>query len=182
MTPSIDPARLRVVFDRVEQMIERRWEIPVRISDVPNPFTGDLDGEVILVDHDLDIEDAVFILIHLFGHTVQWNVSERARQIGFAKPGETVWTEEALQEVADYEAEACRYSLQLLHEAGIRDLDQWVSDFAACDTAYLMHFYRTGEKLAFRSFWRADAALLEPLAIPSFQPTRWLSRYDGTVV
>jgi hypothetical protein len=182
MSSPIDPARLRVVFDRVEEMIERRWDIPVRISDVPNPFTGDLDGAVIQVDHDLEVEDALFILIHLFGHTVQWNVSERARQIGFAKPGETEWTPEALREVADYEAEACRYSLRLLHDAGVRDLDQWVSDFAACDTAFLMHFYKTGEKLPFRSFWRDGAAMLEPLAIPEFHPTRWLSRYDGTVI
>jgi hypothetical protein len=178
----IDPARLRAVFDRVEPMIEQRWGIPVRISDVPNPFTGDLDGEVILVDHDLDIEDAVFILIHLFGHTVQWNVSERAREIGLAKPGSVVWTDEALREVAAYEAEACRYSLQLLHDAGVRDLDQWVSEFAACDTAYLMHFYSTGEKRAFRTFWKTEVPLLTPLAIPDFQPTRWIGRYDGTVI
>jgi type 1 glutamine amidotransferase len=69
-----------------------------------------------------------------------------------------------------------------LHEADVRDLDQWVSDFAACDTAYLMHFYKTGEKRPFRSFWRENAPLLEPLAIPTFRPTRWISRYDGTVV
>jgi hypothetical protein len=173
-------ARLRAVFDRVEPLIEKRWGIPVRITDVPNPFTGDLDGEAILVDHDLDIEDAVFILIHLFGHTVQWNVSERAREIGFAR--RDTWTEEQLREVADYEHQACCYSLQLLHEAGVRDLDQWVSDFAACDTAYLMHFYKTGEKRPFRSFWRENAPLLEPLPIPPFRPTRWISRYDGTVV
>lgn len=179
---TIDPDRLRAVFDRVEPMVQQRWGIPVRISDVPNPFTGDLDGEVILVDHDLDIEDAVFILIHLFGHTVQWNVSEHARRIGLAKPGDVVWTEDALREVAAYEAEACRYSLQLLHDAGVRDLDQWVSDFAACDAAYLMHFYRTGEKRPFRSFWKADAPLLTPLAIPDFHPTRWIGRYDGTVI
>ena len=178
----VDSARLRAVFDRVEALIEERWHIPVRISDVPNPFTGDLDGAEILVDHDIDIEDAVFILIHLFGHTVQWNVSARAREIGFAKPSDVEWTEEALAELAEYEREACRYSLQLLHEAGVRDLDQWVSDFAACDTAYLMHYYRTGEKRPFRSFWQAGAPLLEPLAIPPFTPARWLSRYDGTVI
>ena len=177
-----DPTRLRAVFDRVEKLIEQRWQIPVRISDVPNPFTGDLDGEVILVDHDLDIEDALFILVHLFGHTVQWNVSERARQIGFARPGDVVWTEAALREVAAYEAEACGYSLQLLHEAGVDDLDQWVSDFAACDTAYLMHFYRTGEKLPFRSFWKDGTPKLPPRPIPDFHPTRWLSRYEGTVI
>lgn len=175
-----DSERLREVFDAIERRIEDRWSIPVTISDVPNPFTGDLDGEQILVDYDLDIEDAVFILVHLFGHTVQWNLSERAREIGLARPGQ--WTEAQLAEVAAYEREACRYSLQLLHEAGIRDLDQWISDFAACDSAYLMHFYRTGEKRPFRSFWCEGAPLVTPLPIPAFQPTRWISRYDGTVI
>ena len=176
----IDAERLRAVFNTVERMIEHRWGIPVSISDVANPFTGDLDGERILVDYDLEIEDAVFILIHLFGHTVQWNVSARAREIAFARPG--AWTEEALAQVAAYELEACGYSLQLLHEAGFHDLDQWISDFAACDAAYLMHFYRTGEKRPFRSFWRDGAPLVTPLAIPAFHPTRWLSRNDGTVI
>lgn len=175
-----DGARLREVFDRVEHLIERRWQIPVRISDVPHPFTGDLDGAEIMVDHANDLEDAVFILIHLFGHTVQWNVSASAREIAFAQ--RSAWTEEQLREVTAYEREACGYSLQLLHEAGIRDLDQWVSDFAACDIAYLMHFYKTGEKRPFRSFWRGQAPLLRPLPIPAFVPARWISRYDGTVV
>jgi hypothetical protein len=175
-----DADRLRAVFDRVEALIERRWNIPVTITDVPHPFTGDLDGHGIHVDHDLEIEDAVFILIHLFGHTVQWNVSERAREIGMARPAQ--WTEDQLRELGEYEEQACRYSLQLLHDAGVHDLDQWLSDFAACDHAYLMHLYRTGEKLPFRSFWRPGARLVRPLAIPDFHPTRWISRYDGTVV
>ena len=41
MTP--DPDRLRAVFNQLEREIEDRWGIPVRIQDVPNPFTGDLD-------------------------------------------------------------------------------------------------------------------------------------------
>jgi hypothetical protein len=175
-----DPELLRRVFDRAERMIEDRWQVPVRIQDVPNPFTGDLDGEQIMVDYDLEVEDAVFILVHLFGHTVQWNVSEHARRVAFMKPG--TWTEDQLREVAAYEQEACRYSIQLLHDAGFHDLDQWVSDFAACDTTYLMHFYKTGEKLPFRSFWKDEAQLLTALPIPDFQPTRWIGRYEGTVV
>ena len=141
-----DPERLRHVFDRVERHVEERWNIPVHIADVPNPFTGDLDGEQIIVDYDLEVEDAVFILIHLFGHTVQWNVSRRSREIGLSPPGSQVYTEELLAEIAAYEGEACAYSLQLLHDCGVHDLDAWVSDFAACDSAYLMHLYRTGEK------------------------------------
>ena len=180
MTP-LDDDRLRDVFDIVEKMIEDRWQVPVRINDVPNPFTGDLDGAEIMVDYDLTIEDALFILVHLFGHTVQWNVSADARDIAFAQPGGH-WTEAQLARIAAYEEEACGYSLQLLHEAGVRDLDQWISNFAACDSRYLMHFYKTGEKLPFRTFWRDDAPLVPPRPIPEFQPTRWLVRSQGVVV
>jgi hypothetical protein len=98
------PDYLRTVFNRLERFIEDRWQVPVHIQDVPNPFTGDLDGEQILVDYAVDIEDAVFILVHLFGHTVQWNISERAREIAFMRPGQ--WSEEALAELAAYEREA----------------------------------------------------------------------------
>jgi hypothetical protein len=174
------PDYLRTVFNRLERFIEDRWQVPVVIRDVPNPFTGDLDGEQIMVDYDLEIEDALFILIHLFGHTVQWNASAQRREVAFLAP--TTWTDDQLHAAMEYEAESCRYSLQLLHEAGIRDLDQWISDFAACDSRYLLHYYRTGEKRPFRSFWHDGAAILPPLAIPDFRPTRWVSRAQGTVV
>ena len=176
-TPS--DARLREVFDKIERHVEDRWGIPVLISDVPDPFTGDLDGAEIKVDHAITIDDAVFILVHLFGHTVQWNVSEAARAIAVEE--HAVWTEDALERAASYEREAAGYSLQLLHECGVHDLDQWVSDFAACDAAYLMHFYRTGEKRTMRSFWRDGQPLIPARPIPEFHPKKWLSRW-GTVV
>ena len=171
--------RLREVFAIVERRIEDRWGVPVVITDVPHPFTGDLDGAEIKVDFQLSIEDAVFILVHLFGHTVQWNISPEARAIG--SETHTSWTPEALARAAAYEREAAGYSLQLLHECDIHDLDQWISDFAACDTAYLMHLYRTGEKLPFRTFWRDTQPLVSPTPIPPFQPQRWMTRW-GTVV
>jgi hypothetical protein len=176
--PSDD--RLREVFDIVERYVEDRWQVPVHIQDVPNPFTGDLDGEQIMIDYDLELEDAVFILVHLFGHTVQWNISAHDREIAFAKPPE--WTPDLLAEATTYEATAAGYSLQLLHDCGIHDLDQWLSDFAACDNAYLMHLYETGEKRQFRSFWKDGSPLVAARRIPEFQPTRWISRYEGTVV
>ena len=175
-----DDARFREVFRRLELHLERRYEVAVVITDVTDPFTGDLDGESIAIDYDQSGEDSLFIMIHLFGHTVQWNTDERARRIGMTQP---VLTDRAsLDELRDYELRACRYSLQLLHEIGIHDCDQWLADFAACDWEYLLHFYRTGEKGAFRSFWRVGMPLLEPLDIPRFLPTRWRSRNDGIVV
>lgn len=172
--------RFRTAFNALEAYIERRYAIPVVIRDVTDPFTGDLDGQRIEVDYDQTWEDALFVIAHLFGHTVQWNVDARARSIGTVPV--TAATEEFLAELRDYELQACRYSLQLFHEAGIRDLDQWMADFAACDSAYLMHFYRSGEKKPFRSFWQRGMGAIEPLAIPSFTPERWISRNDGVVI
>ena len=179
MTTSPNERRYREAFNRVERYIEERYQLPVVITDVPDPFTGDLDGTSILVDYDLGAEDALFILVHLFGHTVQWNVSPRDRELGLLEVRDP--SEELLTSLAVYEVDAARYSLQLFHEAGVRDLDQWLADFAACDIAYLMHFYRTGEKRPFRSFWLDGATPLVPLAIPSFVPTKWVAR-SGTVI
>lgn len=178
MAPSHD--RLREVYNTVETHIERVYCIPVVMTDVPSPFTGDLDGATIFVDFDQDIENALFIVAHLFGHTVQWCTSPEFRAIGQAAQVDP--SPENLARIRDYEVLACRYSLQLFHNAGIRDLDQWMSDFAACDYAYLEHFYRTGAKQDFRSFWRDGQPCLQPLPIPPFVPQRWKSRWEGIVV
>jgi hypothetical protein len=171
--------RFREVFNLVEAHIERRYGLPVVITDVPDPFTGDLDGATILVDYNLDAEDALFILVHLFGHTVQWNVSDTERTLGLLEVKDP--SEELLADLARYEQTAARYSLQLFHEAGVYDLDQWLADFAACDVSYLIHFYRTREKRPFREFWKDATPLLAPLPIPSFRPTKWVTR-SGTVI
>jgi hypothetical protein len=172
--------RLREVFNRLERYIEDRYGVPIRISDVPDPYTGDLDGAEIQVDYNEDIESALFIIVHLFGHTVQWNTSEAAREIGYRTYFNP--SEELIRRLHEYEHEACQYSLQLFHEAGVLDLDGWLSDYAACDFAYLIDLYRTGKKKPFKSFWKDGAPLLAPKPIPRFEPTRWVSRNTGIVV
>lgn len=179
--PYPDSARCQTVFNQVEKLIESRYGIPVRVGDVYDPFTGDLDGEQIQIDHDIDAEEALFILVHLFGHTVQWNLSERGRTLGIQQP-DTKISEERLDELYEYEREAAELSLMLFHEAGIFDLNAWVADFFHCDWAYLAHFYRTGEKLPFRSFWKRGTETLEPKPIPEFTPSRWRTRADGIVL
>lgn len=171
---------LRAAFNVLEQHVETKYGIPIRIRDVPNPFTGDLDGAEIHVDYDEDIESALFIIAHLFGHTVQWNTDEKAREIGYRLYPNP--SEELMQRLRDYEYEACRYSMQLFHEAGVSDLDQWLSDYSACDFAYLEHFYRTGQKPPFKTFWKSGAPKLAPKPIPAFTPTKWVSRWEGIVV
>lgn len=170
-----------VAFNAIEAHIEQRYGIPVVITDVIDPFTGDLNGAAIQVDYDISAEDALFIIAHLFGHTVQWNLSESGRTIGNQQPDPNL-SRERMRELFLYELDAARYSLSLFHDAGIHDFDQWLSDYFHCDWAYLSNFYKTGEKAVFRSLWHDNTRLITPLAIPEFTPSEWKTRWAGIVV
>jgi hypothetical protein len=167
----------KAAFDAVELHLERRYGLPVKIGDVLDPNTGDFDGAQIVLDHDNDIEVAVFVLAHLFGHTVQWSTDERARELGTTYASSAP-PPELFEAVRTYERDASRLALQCFHEAGVRTLDGWMSDWAAADWGYLEHFYRTGERADFRRFFKAGTPVIEPMPIPAFTPKRWVSRYS----
>ena len=82
----------------------------------------------------------------------------------------------------DYEREAASYALAMLHQVGITSADQWLSDYTACDMAYLEHYYRTGLTMSFRTFWRDNTSLIQPRAVPPFTPARRVFRRDGIVI
>jgi len=157
-----------------------RYGVSVEVAKIEPPLKGDLDGSRILVaDHNTD-EERLFLVAHLFGHTVQWNVSMELRRLGMTMPVKP--TPEELDALEAYEREACRYSQQALHEAEVSGLDQWLADYSACDLAFLRHLYTTGERRAFRGFWKRGQPLIEPLAIPPFTPTRWRRREQAIVL
>jgi hypothetical protein len=164
----------------VEQHIERRYGLRVVTRDIPDPLTGDLDGIEIQIDYAVTPEQRLFLLAHLFGHTVQWNVDPGAFELG--KQYRPPVDEKFFPEIMAYELEAARYGLFLLHEVDIRDLDAWFSAYTASDQAYLLHFYRTGEKGEFRDFWPANAPLLAPKPVPQFTPAKRAFRMDGIVI
>jgi len=125
-------------------------------------------------------EQRLFLLAHLFGHTVQWNVNPSAFEIG--KPQSPPVDEALLPAIMQYEREAASYALGMLHEIGITDADQWLSDYTACDVAYLAHYYLTGEKRDPMSFWRDNTPPIEPRAVPEFTPTKRVFRRGGIVI
>ena len=88
-------------------------------------------------------------------------------------------TPEQLAKIRVYERDATRYAVTLLRETGVTDLDGWLSDLWLADWRYLEHYYRTGEKLDFRSLVRGGGSeRLTPLPIPHFRPHRWVSRWS----
>jgi hypothetical protein len=168
---------LKRAYDAVERHIEDRYGMPVLIGDVLEPNTGDFNGVEIKLDHAIGLDMALFVLAHLFGHTVQWATSAELRELGL-KYASSSPPPELMDEVRRYETDATRYAIQLFADAGVRGFDAWLTDWAAADWAYLEHFYRTGEKRDFREFLRPGTPRLTPLSIPRFAPERWVSRYS----
>jgi hypothetical protein len=165
---------------RVQQRIEHFYGIKVVTRDIPDPLTGDLDGKEIHIDQALNQEQRLFLLAHLFGHTVQWNVDPAAFELGrqYQPPVE----EAVLPMIIEYEREAARYGLKLCQESGASGIDEWFSTYTACDQKYLLHFYRTGKKCEFSGFWSDDVPIVQPKSIPPFTPTRRALRMNGIVI
>jgi hypothetical protein len=165
---------------RVQAHIEQAYNIRIVTRDIPDPLTGDLDGSEIHIDHAVTAEQRLFLLGHLFGHTVQWNTDPAAYELG--RPRIAPVDQALILVLMNYEEIAGRYALSLFHEASITSLDQWLADHTACDRAYLAHYYRTGQRLPFRSFWHDGTEPIEPLVIPSFPLLRHSFRADGVVI
>jgi hypothetical protein len=172
--PKLDLA-LKDDFRKARRAIEEDFGVRVYIGDVPDPNTGSFDGSEIGVDFANDLEMSLFVLVHLFGHTVQWNTVAAYRTIDTrAKPGAPP---EVIEEARTYERNASRLGMALLHHAGIRDRDRWISDWWASDWKYLSAFYATGQLPRWHECRSSGHELLEPLAIPKFQPQRFYARY-----
>jgi hypothetical protein len=174
------PQRFEEALALLRSRVEDHYGIGVRSIDVAAPVSGDLDGQEIRLDPEFGTELMVFNLVHLFGHTVQWNLLGRVPDIGTKPPGQ--YSAADLEEVTSYERDASRYGQELLHETGIRDLDPWLADLAASDITYLEHYYATGIKGTLADFRKTGQPLLDPLPIPGFKPRRLSFRTDGVVI
>ncbi len=167
-------------YNRVEKHIEDRYQMPVSISDVTDPNTGDFDGLSIKIDYAIELDLAFYVLLHLFGHSLQWNLSAEYRRLGLDQS--IPKSPEEMERIYEYERDATRYSLTLCRDAGVQpvqEIDRWVSDWFDADYAFLAHFYTTGERLDPRSLLRpGEGELLTPLPIPEFTPQRWASRWS----
>jgi hypothetical protein len=165
---------------QVEQHIENLYGIRIVTRDIPDPLTGDLNGAEIHIDSEVTPEQRLFLLAHLFGHTVQWNTNPLAYDLG--QPQKPPVDQACLPALMDYEREAAGYAQGLLHAVGIIAADQWLADYAACDAAYLRHYYVTGEKRDFLSFWQDGAPLIRARSLPRFAPIMRSFRSDGIVI
>lgn len=146
-------------------------------------FKGDLDGKIIYIGNHLSPEEKVFNLLHLAGHSVQWNIDPLLRDLGselYRNPDDAL-----LLRLQEYEWQANCYALSVLHKAGVFNLDKWLSRKYVIDMLYLTHFYKTGEKLKkITSVAKAYPFKreLESKSIPSFTPAAGTHTRNGLVI
>jgi len=86
--------------NKVLQHIESHYGIRVITRDVTDPLIGDLDGVEIHIDHAVTAEERLFLLAHLFGHTVQWNAYPETVELG--RPHQPPVPETAIPALLDY--------------------------------------------------------------------------------
>jgi hypothetical protein len=135
--------------------------------DLEPPRTGIFDGLRISIDPDVDFEMQCFILLHLFGHSVQWTAPSLERSLDPLK--DTTDKAVFMQALHDYEYQAARFGMQLIREAGVHDLDQWYSDFVATDWRYVERYYQTGAIPPWHECLAHNQPLVEPLSIPPIE-------------
>lgn len=141
-----------------------KYGFAIEYADLEAPRTGIFNGLKITIDPDVDFEMQCFILLHLFGHSVQWTAP--ALVSSYEAVAETKDKELFLVALHAYEYEAARLGMQLMRECKIEGLDQWFADFAHTDWTYVEQFYQTGVLPPWHMCVRLNQALVEPLSIP----------------
>jgi hypothetical protein len=135
--------------------------------DLEPPKTGIFDGLRIVVDPDVAFEMQCFLLLHLFGHSVQWVAPSLEHKLGDLQY--TGDRERFMQVLHAYELEAAGFGMQLMHQVGVTTLDQWYSDFVETDWRYVEGYYKTDQLPDWNSCVVSGCALVTPLPIPELR-------------
>jgi hypothetical protein len=143
-------------------VVKRGFRLEYR--DLEPPRTGIFDGLAIVIDPDVDFEMQAFIVLHLFGHSVQWVAPSLAHKLDALQ--HTTDKERFMQVLREYEYEAAGFALTLLHELRAGDLDAWFSDFVATDWRYVERYYREDRIAPWSECIVSGAPLIRPLPIP----------------
>jgi len=144
-----------------------KYGFVIEYRDLEPPRTGIFDGLRITIDPDVSFEMQCFLLLHLFGHSVQWVAPSLAQTVDAIQHSRD--RSDFLNALRDYEFEAARFGMQLMHERGITGLDQWYSDFVETDWRYVERFYGTDRLASWAECVVSGCRLIEPAPIPPLE-------------
>ena len=152
-----------------------KYGFVIEYRDLEAPRTGVFDGLRISIDPDVDFEMQCFILLHLFGHSIQWTAPSLEGKLAALK--DSTDKAEFMRALHAYEYEAARFGMKLIREIGVSDLDQWYSDFVGTDWQYVGRYYETGVIPPWHECLAHNQPLIEPLSIPPIEQKQVEVRY-----
>ena len=147
----------------------------VELADLDPPRTGIFDGLKIVIDPDVPFEMQCFVLLHLFGHSVQWTAPTLAAELDGLQ--HTTDKGAFMKVLQAYEYQAAQFGKQLLDETALGGLDRWYSDFVATDWKYVERFYQTEAIPPWEECGTEAASIIQPLEIPKLQHRKVEVRY-----
>ena len=136
----------------------------IEYRDLEPPRTGIFDGLRITIDPDVGFEMQCFLLLHLFGHSVQWVAPSLEHALEELQ--RTDDRSRFLQVLHDYEFQAARFGMRLMHDVGVTGLDQWYSDFVATDWRYVERYYENDRIPPWSDCVVSGCPLIQPAPIP----------------
>jgi hypothetical protein len=139
----------------------------IEYRDLDPPRTGIFDGLRIVIDPDVGFEMQCFLLLHLFGHSVQWVAPSLEAKL--ADLQHTQDRDRFMHVLHDYEFEAAGLGMALIHNVGVTTLDQWYSDFVQTDWQYVEGYYRTGQIPDWKTCVASGCQLIPPMPIPELR-------------
>ena len=161
--PSSDMVELWIKI--TSGIVKRGFAIEYR--DLEPPKTGIFDGLRIVIDPDVGFEMQCFLLLHLFGHSVEWVAPSIEHKLDALQ--HTPDKKEFMKVLEAYEMEAARYALQLLHERGVTNQDRWFSDFVHTDWRYVERYYELDALPPWSECVVSGGPLVAPQPIPELK-------------
>lgn len=144
-----------------------KYGFVIEYRDLEPPRTGIFDGLKIIVDPDVGFEMQCFLLLHLFGHSVQWVapvIEHKLEDLQSTKDQKRF-----MKVLHDYEFEAAGFGMQLIKETGVSGLDQWYSDFVSTDWRYVERYYEIGELPKWETCIVQSCPIILPIPIPELR-------------
>jgi hypothetical protein len=136
----------------------------IEYRDLEPPRTGIFDGLRIVIDPDISFEMQCFLLLHLFGHSVQWVAPSLEHQLEDLQ--HTQERTRFMDVLRAYEFEAAGFGMQLMREQGVTWLDQWYSDFVHTEWRYVERYYQDNRIPPWDECIVTDSPLIEPRPLP----------------
>ena len=141
-----------------------KYGFVIEYRDLDPPRTGIFDGLRIVIDPDVGFEMQCFLLLHLFGHSIQWVAPSLEHKLDALQ--NTQDKMRFMQVLHGYELEAAGFGMRLMHEVGVTELDRWYSDFVETDWRYVERYYQTDSIPPWNECVVTGCPLIQPTPIP----------------